>query len=65
MARTIAEFYLLAMFFAFVITLIVGVREIEYSQVFMFAALSWPLAAMVLVAKSRLNRILNARTGET
>lgn len=53
------------MFFAFVITLIVGVREIEYSQVFMFAALSWPLAAMVLVAKSRLNRILNARTGET
>ena len=60
MARTIFHFYLLGSYFAFLITLWVGSKGASVSHVYTVALFSWPLAAYVLLARTRLNRILDS-----
>jgi|GEM_PF-6680466 len=57
MIRNVAEFYLWGMVLSFVITLWVGASGADYGKVFMLATLSWPLALLLMLAKSRAHLI--------
>lgn len=57
MLRKIAEFYLIAIVLTFGITFLVGSTGAAYMKVFSLALLAWPLAILVMVARSRIARI--------
>ncbi len=57
MFRKAAQFYLLALGLAFLITLWTGARGSHEFQVFMSAMLAWPAAALLMVAASKYRRI--------
>lgn len=53
MLRTVGVFYALAMVLVLLITLYIGSTNNNYSYIVMFASLAWPLAAMIMVAKTK------------
>lgn len=59
MLRKVAQFYLLAMILVFAITLIVGSGPAaeNHVQIVMLALLAWPLSALILLARSKVQRL--------
>lgn len=59
MLRKVAQFYLLAMALSFAITMVVGGagQSVDYVRVVLFALLSWPLSALILLAHSKMVRL--------
>lgn len=65
MLRKAAEFYLLAIIIAFVTTLWVGSSGAHHSEIFLYALLSWPASALILLAASKVGRIRAVATAES
>lgn len=57
MAKHIANFYLLGILLALLITLWTGGRGAPVTEVFSMALLAWPASFFVLVARDRAARI--------
>ncbi|MEM8870314.1 MAG: hypothetical protein AAGB10_16170 [Pseudomonadota bacterium] len=57
MLKTIGVFYALSMLLIFLITLYIGSKSSSYTYILMFASMAWPLAAMIMIAKSRYLRL--------
>lgn len=59
MLRKVAQFYLLAMILVFAITLIVGSGPAadNHVRIVMLALLAWPLSGLILLARSKVQRL--------
>lgn len=57
LTRRTAEFYLLAMTLVFLITLWLAAKGAQHHEIFFYALLGWPTAALFMLAANRYHRI--------